>query len=67
MAESSIEVLKKVRDAGLTEELTENPVETLKKVGVDPDGYKIHQTKAADGTTHGVCGSVGCVGCVSIG
>ncbi len=61
------EALQKVRDAGLTKEFTEDPVRVLKKVGVDTSDLRIHQTRPAEGATHGACVSVGCVVCGSVG
>ena len=63
----SQEAMKKVREAGLTKEFMENPVATLKKAGVDTSDLRVHQTMAAEGSTHGGCVSVGCGVCASIG
>lgn len=61
------EILKKVRDAGLAKEFMADPMSTLDKLGVETSDLKVHQTKAAEGATHGACASAGCGACVSIG
>lgn len=68
-----LDVLSKVRgDPALTKQFIENPQQTLQKLGVDTTGLNVQKlpprpTTAEAPAAAAVCGSVGCIGCVSVG
>ena len=69
-----LDVLSKVRsDPKLTKDFIEHPEQTLKKLGVDATGLTVQKlpgrkiTAEAPAGEAAVCGSVGCIGCVSVG
>jgi len=59
--------MQKVRDANMMKDFMQDPVATLKKVGVDPSGMQVSQTNAKLGAMHSACASVGCGVCASVG
>ena len=61
------EAMKTVREAGKTADFLNDPVATLKSLGVDTTNLRIHKTSAAEGATHSTCVSGGCGVCVSTG
>jgi hypothetical protein len=70
-----LDVLSEVRsDPKLIKEFIAQPESTLKKLGVDPSGLTVQKLPPKPVPAAGpaaaeaaVCGSVGCVGCVSVG